>query len=70
MDTRHDLAEDADQPAMLSQADLEASLKRSAAQIAAGESVPLGPVLKRLRASADRIRRERAAAGQASTPKA
>ena len=70
MDTRQDFADDADQPSMPSLAELEASLKRSAAEIAAGESVPLGPVLKRLRGSANRIRRERAAAGQASTPEA
>ena len=70
MDTRQDLADDADRPSTPSLAELEASLKRSAAEIAAGKSVPFGPVLKRLRGSADRIRRERAAAGQASTPEA
>ena len=52
METRHELADSADQPAMQSQEELEASLKLSADQIAAGESVPLEPVLERLRASA------------------
>jgi len=65
-----DLAEDADHPLMLSQADLEAALARSAAEIADGRSIPLEPVLERLRATADRIRRGRADAEQVSTPKA
>ena len=58
MDTRHDhddLAEDATHPATPSEAELEASLTRSAAEIAEGRSVPLEPVLQRLRATADRI---------------
>lgn len=70
MDTRQDFADDVDRPSTPSLAGLEASVERSAAEIAAGKSVPFGPVLKRLRESADRIRRERAAIGQALTPKA
>lgn len=70
MDRRHDMVDGADQPAVPSHAELEAALNRSAAQIAAGESVPLEPVLTRLRASADRIRYERRAAERAPTPKA
>jgi len=65
-----DIAEDADYPLMLSQADLEAALARSAAEIADGRAIPLEPVLERLRATADRIRRGRTDAEQVSTPKA
>lgn len=39
------------------------SLGRSKAQIAAGEAVPLLPVLDRLHAAAERIEMERAARG-------
>lgn len=72
MDTPHDrdLAEDADHPLMLSQADFEAALARSAAEVADGRSIPLEPVLERLRATAGRIRRGRADVEQVSTPKA
>jgi hypothetical protein len=47
------------------------SLERSKAQIAAGEAVPLLPVLDRLRASAERIEAEQGvtADGERATPR-
>ena len=61
MDTPHGcLPEDiADQPAMPTQAELEAMLDADEADVAAGRVVPLEPVLTRIRAIAKRIRRER-----------
>jgi len=61
MDSPHDdLSEDiADQPAMPIQAELEAMLDADEADVAAGRTVPLEPVLARMRATAERIRRER-----------
>jgi len=61
MDGAHDhYPEDtADQPAMPMQAELEAMLGDDEADVAAGQVVPLGPVLARTRATAERIRRER-----------
>ena len=67
MDTRHDLASEADRPDILSQSELERSIERSAAQIEAGKVVPLEPALMQLRESADRIRRERVMAGHGPT---
>jgi len=43
------------------------ALERSKAQIAAGQTVPLAPVLQRLRASVDRMESKRA---KAAAPKA
>jgi len=47
-------------PPMPEQAELEALLEASEADAAAGRTVPLAPVLARMRAAAERIRRERA----------
>ena len=61
MDSPHDYhPEDiANQPAMPTQAELEAMLDADEADVAAGRVVPLEPVLARMRATAERIRRER-----------
>ena len=48
-----------DQPVMPTQAELEAVLDADEADVAAGRVVPLEPVLARMRATAERIRRER-----------
>jgi hypothetical protein len=45
-------------PGTPAQADWQESLSRSKAQIAAGESVPLLPVLGRLQATAERLEAE------------
>jgi hypothetical protein len=44
------------------------SLERSKAQIAAGQSVPLLPVLDRLRASAERLEAEQALSADEAAP--
>ncbi len=62
MDSPHDhQSEDdiADQPAMPAQAELEAMLDADDADVAAGRIVPLEPVLVSMRATAERIRRDR-----------
>lgn len=61
MDSPHDYhPEDiAAQPAVPTQAELEAMLDADEADVAAGRVVPLEPVLARMRATAERIRRER-----------
>ncbi len=61
MDNPHDylVEDDAGQPAMPTQAELEAMLDADEADVAAGRVVPLEPVLARMRAAAERIRRER-----------
>ena len=64
MDSPHDHQpeDDAiDGPPMPTQAELEAMLDASDADVAAGRTVPLAPVLARMRATAERIRRERSA---------
>ena len=48
-----------DQPAMPTQAELEATLDADEADLAAGRVAPLKPVQARMRATAERIRRER-----------
>ena len=55
----HDPEDAADQPAMPTQAELDAMLDADEAEVAAGRVVPLEPVLARMRATAGRIRRER-----------
>jgi len=50
-----------DHPPMPGQAELERLLDASEADVAAGRTVPLAPVFARMRATAERIRRERAA---------
>ena len=61
MDSPHDYhPEDiGEQPAMPTQAELEAMLDADEADVAAGRVVPLEPVLASMRATAERIRRER-----------
>ena len=61
MDNPHDYRpeDSADQPAMPTQAEVEAMLDADEADVAAGQVVPLEPVLARMRATAERIRRER-----------
>lgn len=61
MDGPHDHhpEDTADQPATPTQAELEAMLDADEADVAAGRVAPLEPVLARMRASAERIRRER-----------
>ncbi len=49
----------ADWPAMPTQAELEAIIDAGETDAAAGRMVPLAPVLARMRATAERIRRER-----------
>ena len=64
MDSPHDhQAEDdiIDGPPMLTQAELEAMFDADDADVEAGLIVPAEPVLTELRATAARIRRERAA---------
>ena len=64
MDSPHDhQAEDdtANGPSMPTQAGLEAMFDADDADVAAGLVVPAAPVLAELRATAARIRRERAA---------
>ena len=48
-----------DRPAMPTQAELESMLNAAEADVAAGQVVPLEPVLARMRATAERIRHER-----------
>ncbi len=50
----------ADRPPMPTQAALEAMLDAGEADAATGQTVPAEPVLARMRATAERIRRERA----------
>ena len=50
-----------DGPPMPTQAELEAMLDASDANVAVGRTIPLAPVLAGMRAAAERIRRERAA---------
>ncbi len=45
------------------------SLRRSKAEIAAGQTVPLLPILDRLRASAERLEAEQADPGREIEPK-
>ena len=61
MDNPHDYhpGDNAGQPAMPTQAELEAMLDADEADVAAGRVVPLEAVLARVRATAERIRRER-----------
>ncbi len=61
MDSPHDHSPEdtAGQPAMPTQADLEAMLDADEADVAAGQVVRLEPVLARMRATAEGIRRER-----------
>lgn len=61
MDNPHEyhVEDSAGQPAMPTQAELEAMLDADEAGVAEGRVVPLGPVLARMRATAERIRRER-----------
>ena len=64
MDSRHDyLTEDegSDGPPTPPQAELEAMFKADDADVAAGRVVPAEPVMAEMRATAARIRRERAA---------
>lgn len=62
MDSPHDShpEDTTDQPAMPTQAELEAMLDADEADVTAGRVVPLEPVLARMRATAERIRHERA----------
>lgn len=61
MDSPHDYhpEDTADQPVLPTQAELEAMLGDDDADVAAGQVVPLEPVLAMMRATAERIRRER-----------
>ena len=61
MDSPHDYRPEdtADQPVMPTQAELEVMLDADEADVAAGQVIPLEPVLARMRATAERIRRER-----------
>lgn len=62
MDGPHDYQPEdniADQPAMPTQAELEATLDADEAEVAAGRVVPSEPVMARMRAAAQRLRRER-----------
>ena len=56
------------QPAMRTQAELEATFDADEADVAASRVVPLEPVLARMRAIAARIRRERELK-EAATPR-
>ena len=49
----------ADRPAMPTQAELEVMLDADEADLAAGRVMPSEPVMARMRATADRLRRER-----------
>ncbi len=62
MDSPRDNREQAaaDQPVSATQAELEALLDADEADVAAGRISPAEPVLARMRATADRIRQERA----------
>jgi len=51
--------EAAPEPPTPTQAELEAVLDATDSDVAAGRTVPLAPVLARMRADAERIRRER-----------
>jgi hypothetical protein len=62
MDNRHDYgrADDvADQPPVPAQLELEAEFDADDIAVAAGQVIPMEPVLNRMRATAERIRRER-----------
>ena len=61
MGNPHDyhVEDSAGQPAMPTQAELEAMLDTDEADVAAGRVVPLEPVLARMQATAECIRRER-----------
>lgn len=59
------IPERAEKPGSPSEAELEAALNRGAADIAAGRLLPLKPVLNEMRGVAQRLRRQRAAAGRA-----
>lgn len=69
MDTPYDHApsgEADDGPPMPTRAELEAVLDTSEADIVAGRTTPLAPVLARMRPTAERIRQERSKDGGAS----
>lgn len=73
MDTPHPYQseEDAlDGPPMPTQAELEAMLDADEADVATGRTVPLEPVLARMREVAERIRKERAAMEATAHPQA
>ena len=55
----HHPENDVDQPAMPTQAELEAMFDADEAEVNAGRVIPSEPVLARMRATAARIRRER-----------
>jgi hypothetical protein len=59
-----------DEPLMPTQAELEAVLDASEADVAAGRIVTLAPVLARMRAAAERIRQERATTFETPQPQA
>ncbi len=55
-----------DDPPMPTLAELEAMLDESEADVVAGRTVPLEPVLAEMRATAERIRHERSAKERAT----
>ena len=57
---RHPEQEMQDEPPQKSEAAIRAMLEESRLAIAEGRTVPLAPVLERMRATAERVRRERA----------
>ncbi len=61
MNSPHDYhpEDTADQPVLPTQSELEAMIGDDDADVAAGKVVPLEPVLARMRATAEPIRRER-----------
>jgi hypothetical protein len=67
MDTLHDET-DVAAFALPEQSAFEAALDASDREVEAGRTVPLGPVLASMRATAERIRRERAQQGAATPP--